>query len=369
LTVSLGLDADQRDIRDVARRFLQARYPIENVRAHRLDAGPLGPSSWREICELGWSGIAVPPERGGAGYGTVERCLILEEAGRVLLPEPLLSCGVLAADAVAAAPRDPAADELLERIIGGTVRATLVAAGDLLGSGRPTGAIRVIDGALQGDAGLVLDGDRADVLLVAALRGDGTTGLFPVERGAAGLAVVSASLVDETRGFAAVRLDGVPARPLGDDDASVALQTVLDRGAIALAAEMVGAALQALDMTVAYLKERQQFGVAIGTFQALKHRMADAHVAVVAARESVYLAAEADDGNQPEVLGMVASAAKIAAGGALLRAAGEAIQMHGGIGMTQEANVHLYYKRALVSATMLGTSASHGERLAGAIGG
>lgn len=362
------LSADQRDIRDVARRFLQARYPMEVVRARLGGAESAGPSAWLEICELGWPGIALAPERGGAGYGTVERCLILEESGRVLLPEPLLSCGVLAADAVAALPRGPAADELLEQIISGSVRATLVAAGDLLGSRQPCGAIRAVDGALHGDAGLVLDGEKADVLVVSAMGGDGTTGMFAVESAAAGVAVLPAPVVDETRGCRAVKLDGAAARPLSHGDAAELLHTVLARGAIALAAEMVGGALQALEMTVAYLKERQQFGVAIGTFQALKHRMADVHVAVVAARESVYLAAEVDDGGQPEVLAAVASAAKIAAADAFLRAASEAIQMHGGIGMTQEADVQLYYKRALVSATMLGTSVSHRERLAGALG-
>ncbi|WP_187369166.1 acyl-CoA dehydrogenase family protein [Baekduia soli] len=367
MSTSVVLGDDQRDIRDVARRFLTARYPADVVRAGLRASGSPDPSGWRELCELGWPGIALPEDRGGAGYSTVERCLVLEEAGHVLLPEPLLSCGVLAADALALAAGGAEADALLARVVDGDVRAVLVAAGDLLGGAEPHGAVHADGGSLQGDGGLVPDADRAEVLLVAARGADGATGLYAVARDDPGVTVAPLPLVDETRGHAVVTLQGAAAQPLGDGDATSALRTVLDRGAIALAAEMIGGAQQAVQMTLAYLRERHQFGVPIGSFQALKHRMADLHVAVVAARESVYLAAEADDGRQDALLGALASAAKVAAGEAFVRAGAEGIQMHGGIGMTHEADPHLYYKRALVSAATLGTTAGHRERVARAL--
>jgi alkylation response protein AidB-like acyl-CoA dehydrogenase len=359
---SVTLNPDQQDIREVARSFLRARHPVEEIRGRLGDHKP-DPAAWQEICELGWPGIALAEERGGAGYGTVERCLILEEAGRVLLSEPFLSSAVLAADAVAVAA-GAAGDELLEQIVSGAARATLVAAGDLLAGERPAASVTEAAGALSGPGGLVLDADRADVLVAAATRIDGTTGLFRVDADARGVSIERYPLADRTRGCGEVVFDGAAAQLLSDGDCADELATALQRAAIAISAEMVGGAQEAVDITLAYLKERQQFGVPIGSFQALKHRMASVHVDVVAAREMVYLAADADDEGQTAVLAGVASAAKVAASDAFVRAAAEAIQMHGGIGMTEESDAQLYYKRALVSAEALGTSACHRARLA-----
>jgi alkylation response protein AidB-like acyl-CoA dehydrogenase len=365
MSTTVILTPDQDEIRSVARRFLEDHYSSEQLRA-RLAQEP-GASRWSEIVELGWAGIALEEERGGAGYGFVERCLLLEEMGRVLLPEPFLSSAVLAADALAAAGTD-AADELLAAIVAGSARATLVAAGDLLGGADAAAGIAARgegeEASLSGPGGLVIDGLEAGVLVVAGAAPDGGTGLFSVEGDGPGVARTPVALVDATRRVAEVSFDNAPARRLDAGGAGELLARVLDRGAISLSAEMVGGAQRCLDLTLQYMQERKQFGVFIGTFQALKHRLADAYVEVESARELVYLAADVVQGGDAASVPLAAAAAKAAASDCYVKVAGEAIQLHGGIGFTAEHDVHLFYKRALVSAQALGTAPGHRERLA-----
>jgi alkylation response protein AidB-like acyl-CoA dehydrogenase len=371
VSTTVILTPDQEEIRSVARRFLADRYPSERVRELIARGGDDG-SGWPEIAELGWAGIALEEARGGAGYGFVERCLLLEEMGRALLPEPYLPSAVLALDAVAAAGT-VAAEQLLASIVEGSATATLVAAGDLLGGAPPAGSVRAeADGeryTLEGPAGLVIDGAGAGVLVVAAALPDGTTGLFTADADASGVTRTPVPMVDATRPVAEVSFAGAPARRIDAGDSSTALAGVLDRAAIALAAEMVGGAQRCLELTLEYMHERKQFGVPIGSFQALKHRLADAYVQVESARELVYLAADTVASGDGEGAPLVASAAKAAASEAFVAMAAEAIQLHGGIGFTAEHDAHLFYKRALVSAQVLGTPGVHRERLARCLDG
>jgi alkylation response protein AidB-like acyl-CoA dehydrogenase len=362
------LTPDQEEIRSVARRFLEANYSSERLRELMASEAGYEVAGWEKIAELGWAGIALPEDRGGAGYGMAELCLLLEEMGHVLLPDPFLSSAVLAADAVAAAGSD-AADALLAEIVEGSKRAALVLGGELMAdAANPAGEITAAksgDGyALNGSAGLTLDGHTAQVLVVAAAVGEGEVGLFAVDGQASGLTRTAVPMVDETRKLAELTFKDTPAARLDEGLSSAALATVLNRGAIALAAEMVGGAQRCLDITVAYMRERHQFGVPIGSFQALKHRVADLHVQLEGARELVYLAADVVDEGDTENVPLVAAAAKVAAAEAYVHVSAEAIQLHGGIGFTAEADVHLYYKRALCSAEMLGGAVAVRERIA-----
>jgi alkylation response protein AidB-like acyl-CoA dehydrogenase len=369
MTTTVKLNPEQEEIRSVARGFLNARFPAERVRELMRTGTGFEESSWKEIADLGWTGIALPEERGGAGYGVVERCLLLEEMGRVLYGGPYLSSAVLAADALALAATEADGTELLEAILDGSTRATLVAAGDLLGEADQAGAVRAAQAGeeyrLSGSGGLTLDAETAQILIVLAELEDGGSGLFAVDSSAPGIALGHGAMIDETRKTAFVEFDDVPARRLDDGaDTAAAMAHVLDRGAIALAAEMVGGAQKAIDMTVAYLKEREQFGGPIGRFQALKHRLADIAVAIDAAREGVYSAADAVDSGELEHVPLAAAAAKSAAGDGYCLATAEAIQLHGGIGFTEEHDIGLYYKRALSGQLMLGSSVDHRERIA-----
>jgi alkylation response protein AidB-like acyl-CoA dehydrogenase len=372
MTTTVKLNPEQEEIRGVARGFLQARFPSDRVRELMATPNGFEEPVWKEIADLGWTGIALPEESGGAGYGVVERCLLLEEMGRALYGGPYLSSAVLAADTLALVAGGKAAEELLPGVLDGSTRATLVAGGDLLSEANPAGDVRASGGqdgyTLNGSGGLVLDAGTAELLLVLAGMDDGSVGLFALDAGADGVTRSPGATIDLTRKTGLIEFAGAPARRLDGGDSAAAIAQVLDRAAIALAAEMVGGAQQALDMTIAYMSEREQFGGPIGRFQALKHRLADLSVAIDGAREGVYAAADALDSGELEHVPMMAAAAKSAASDGYTLATGEAIQLHGGIGFTEEHDIGLYYKRALCSAPMLGSSLDHRERIAAGLG-
>lgn len=365
MTTTVKLNPEQEEIRGVARSFLQARFPSERVRELMATDDGFEQSSWDEIAELGWTAIALPEDRGGAGYTLVERCLLLEEMGRVLFPDPYLSSAVLAADAVSIAADATLGAEAMAGIADGSVRATLVAAGDLLGDADVAGRVTAGGDSLSGEGGLVLDGLTAQLLIVAARLEDGGVGLFSVDPGAGGVERTAAPTIDETRKTANVTFADTPATRIDSGEGTeAALRGVLDLGAISLAAEIVGGAQQAIEMTVEYMHEREQFGGPIGRFQALKHRLADLHVAVDAAREGVYNAADAVVSGDTEAVPMAAAAAKAAAGETYAHLTAEAVQLHGGIGFTEEHDIGLFYKRALVGVPTLGAPLEMHERIA-----
>lgn len=366
MTTTVTLSPEQDEIRGVARSFLEARYPSDRVRELMKTPAGFAQSDWEEIAELGWTGIAVPEEQGGAGYTVVERCLLLEEMGRVLFPCPFLSSAVLAADALALAGEGGAATELLPGVVDGSTRATLLVGGDL-GSSPSSALLASAQGeeyALSGNGGLTLDAHTAELLVVVAALEGGELALFAVDPSAEGVSRNPVATIDETRKTAVVEFERTPARRLDRGASGEQIALALDRAAVALAAEMVGGARRAIEMTVAYMHEREQFGGPIGRFQALKHRLADLHVRIDAARLSVYAAADAIAAGEIEHVPMLAAAAKYAAATGYVTTTAEAIQLHGGIGFTEEHDIGLYYKRALVSAETLGAPADQVERIA-----
>jgi alkylation response protein AidB-like acyl-CoA dehydrogenase len=364
MTTTVKLNPEQEEIRQVARSFLTARCPSDRVRALLPSDEGFEPGLWTEIAELGWTAIAIPEERGGAGYTLIERCLLLEEMGRVLYSGPYLSSAVLAADAVLLAAEAELAAELLGAIADGSVRATLVAAGDLNGGSSVAAGLTAIVASegwtVSGDGGMVLDGRTAQQLIVAARVDGDEVGLFVVEPDGPGVTRTAAATIDETRRTAMIAFADAPARRLdGGAGTETALRLALDRGAISVAAETVGGARRAIELTVAYMHEREQFGGPLGRFQALKHRLADLHVLVDGAREGVYNAADAAATADLSQVPMAAAAAKCAASEAYALATAEAVQLHGGIGFTEEHDIGLYYKRALVGVPLLGTPLVH----------
>jgi len=369
MTTTVKLSTEQEEIRGVARGFLQSRFPSDKVRELMATEDGFEEAVWKEIADLGWTAIAVPEERGGAGYTTIERCLLLEEMGRVLYAGPFLSSAVLAADALLLAADEELGAAALAAVVDGSVRATLVAGGDLLGDADVAGAVTATEAGggwtLRGDGGLVLDGLTAQQLIVAARVEGAGVGLFAVDPGASGVEREAAATIDETRRTATVRFDGAAATRIDRGEGTEkALAEVLDRGVIAAAAEMAGGARQAIEMTVAYMNEREQFGGPIGRFQALKHRLADLHVTIDGAREAVYNAADAVESGDVAQVPMAAAAAKSSVSDGYALTTAEAVQLHGGIGFTEEHDIGLYYKRALVGVPTLGTPLAHRQRIA-----
>jgi alkylation response protein AidB-like acyl-CoA dehydrogenase len=320
---------EQVGLRDAVRRLAEQR-------AATTDRDAL----WAVVTrQLGLTGIGIAVEHGGAGGGFVDAAVVIEEAGRSLLPAPLTT--VL----VAGAALDRAGEA-------GATLAAAVAEGKTVAVVAPAPDLRVSAGALSGQVRHVLDGDVADVLLVAA-----ADGLWAVQASAAATVRTPVTL-DSSRGQADVVFEAAPAAPLGDGEAAT---TAVDLLRVALALEAVGAARHCLALTVEHLKTREQFGRPIGSFQALQHRAADLVVGLEAAASTAYYAAWAAV-DSPGELPVVAAAAKALCGEAAWRVAAETIQMHGGIGFTWEHPAHRYFKRITTVRLLLG-DASEQRRL------
>jgi alkylation response protein AidB-like acyl-CoA dehydrogenase len=323
--MDFGLTDDQRDIQRTARELLADRARPDRVREH-AEAGRTDDDLWRELSELGWPGIAVAEQHGGQGLGTVELAILCEELGRSVAPVPFLPT-VLAATLI----EHGSSDEQRSRWLPG------LASGEILGAVGP------------GD--LVPGGAEAGVFVL--LDGDG--GAQVVAREDADVEQVSS--IDSTRSAARVSGSG---EPLGGN--------ALDRALVPVAAELVGVCDRALEMTVAYVKDRRQFGVAVGSYQAVSHRCAQMLLDTEKARSTTAFAAWAADAD-PERLAEAAAMAKAAASDAGREVTAGAIQMHGGIGFTWEADVHWLYKRAQIDAALLGGAKAHRARLARLVGG
>ncbi|MFG2956196.1 acyl-CoA dehydrogenase family protein [Streptomyces sp. NPDC048291] len=383
---------EQDEIRRALRELLHKRCGTEDVRAAVDRPEGYDPALWTVLGEhLGLPGLALPEEYGGTGCSRTEVVLAAEELGRALAPVPFLATAVLAAPLLLALGTDAQRAELLPRIADGSLTAALAVPGTRLGSalaltGPPTAdwagggraggvqARRTADRwRLYGEADQVLDGHSAGLLLVPAHTGGYARSrvlLFLVRGDAAGVVRTRRTSLDATRGQGRVQLRNVEAELLGPDaDADVrsALAGLGDFVAAVLAAEAVGAADRALERTVEYVKQREQFGRAIGSFQAVKHRLADVHVAVRAARSAAYYAAWATvhetggaersaplEGRWRATGGPAGGLALAQALEALRTAAGEGIQLHGGIGFTWEHEAHLYFKRAAGDELLFG---------------
>ncbi|MFB7450724.1 acyl-CoA dehydrogenase family protein [Streptomyces sp. NPDC056194] len=329
-------------------------------------------AAWRPLTEqIGVAGLAIPEEYGGAGYGAQEVHVVMEELGRELSPVPYLGSAVLVAGALLASDDTAACARLLPDLASGAVVGALAWAE--LGSWDPS-AVRAE--AAPGPGGSwritgakehVLDGAEAGVLLVAARSGAGVS-LYEVPVDGTGVDREAAVTMDSTRAQARVVLTEAEGRLVGAEGAGDRiLSHVLDLACTALAAEQVGAASRCLDVTLAYAGERVQFGRTIGSFQAVKHRLADAYVLVESARSAALGASLAAATGDPE-LSRRAAAAKSACSEAFSTVAGEMIQLHGGIGITWEHDAHRYFKRAHGSAQLFGPPAWHRARLAADLG-
>lgn len=329
-------------LRDAVRSLLTRRSGPEAVRAAM--ESPLGYDDklWSTLCEqIGVAALAIPERYGGAGAGLAEACVVLEELGRTLTPAPMLGSAVLCGSAVLGTGNDEACERLLPGIAAGTTLAALAWSDEDWSPG-----LTASDTGLDGRAHYVLDGDLADVLLAVA-RTSGGVGLFEVPLD--GVRRERVTTLDPTRRLAVVEFASTPARRLDADGFD--LRKLRDTAVVAVAAEQVGAAARALELTVEYTKQRRQFGRAIGSFQALKHRMADVHVHVEAARSALYAALV--DGDAEAV-----TTAKVVCSEAFSHAAAEMVQLHGGIAITWEHDAHLYFKRAHGTALLFGDPAS-----------
>ncbi|HWH31794.1 MAG TPA: acyl-CoA dehydrogenase family protein [Egibacteraceae bacterium] len=370
--MNFAFSDEQLELGRIVRQFLEDKSGEPEVRRLMDTEQGYDPAVWRQMAEqMGLQGLIVPEEHGGAGYSFLELVVVLEQMGAALLCAPYFSTVVLGVSTLLHAGDDAARKEWLPGIAAGDTVATLALTED---NGRwdAEGVQLEVrrDGerwTLHGHKSYVLDGHVADLVLVAA-RTEGGVTLFAVPGDAPGLARTVLSTMDQTRKLARLEFDAVPARLVGQEGGGwQVVERVLDLAAVALAAEQVGGAQRCLDLSVAYAKERIQFGRPIGSFQAVKHRCADMLVAVEQAKSAAYYAgwcAAELDADLP----VAAAMAKAYCSEAYFKAAADTIQIHGGIGFTWEHPAHLYFKRAKSSELLFGDPAHHRELLAQRLG-
>lgn len=361
-----------RDLRSTLRRMLSSTAPETVVREHLDSPDGFDRAAWQRLAtEIGVQGLAVPEEYGGAGCGLPELAVAGEELGRVLAPGPFLSTVLLSASLVARSDDGTVMGAVLPGIADGTIVCTLALPGH--GAGWDTAATRVAatpegDGwRLTGTVPHVLDGGAADLLLVPA-RHDDLVSVFLVSPEAGSTSVAPMLGMDQTRRYARLELTAARATLVGSPGAGPELvDAAAAVAAIGLAADQVGGARRVLEMTTDYALDRYQFGRPIGSFQAVKHALADMLISTELARAALDDAVRAVEEDAPDRVTAV-SAAKIVCSDAYYDVAAAAIQLHGGIGFTWEHPAHLYFKRATADRILLGSPAHHAERLADALG-
>ena len=354
--MNFDFSADQKSLREQARKFLAEHASSTRVRRILEGAAPYDAELWRGMGEMGWMGTAIPEPHGGAGFGHLELCVIAEELGRSLAPTPFASTIYLAAEALLLAGSDAQKKRWLPRIAQGEAIGCFALAEGPHVATPANFATRAEGARLTGTKVPVADGDVADFAVVVAAQGDGRAGLFLVDLKGPGVTRASLATVDPTRSHARLVLDGAPGEPLGPAGEGWALtERLLDRAAVLVAFEQLGGAQAALEMAREYALGRFAFGRQIASFQAIKHKLADMYVGVELARSNAYYGAWALTKDAPE-LPVAAAAARVAASEAYYQAAKENIQIHGGMGFTWEFDCHLHYRRAKLTGLMLGSA-------------
>jgi alkylation response protein AidB-like acyl-CoA dehydrogenase len=370
--VSYAPTEEQRLIAGTARRFLEDRLGSEKVRELMMSDDGFDPVLWKEMAELGWTGLSIAEEHGGSGLSPVEMGVLLEEMGRLVTPGPFFASAVLATTTIQELADPEQQARLLPALASGQTIATVAvfeSARDWSPDQSKTAARRGDGGwVLQGAKRAVLNGADAGLLLVTAAADDGV-GVFAVEASADGVSVTPESVLDATRRQASVTFDDVSlpddAR-LGEGEAGAGLRRVLALATTALAAEQIGGAQRCLEMSVDYAKSRYQFGRPIGSYQAIKHRCANMLMKVEHARSAAYYAARVTD--LSDELAIAAPLAGSMASEAYVWVAGETIQVHGGIGFTWEHDAHIYLKRAKASSLLFGGPRHQRDLIGSAIG-
>jgi alkylation response protein AidB-like acyl-CoA dehydrogenase len=363
--MTLILTDEELALADSVRKFVADRSPLTSLRQLIASGEPYDAAVWKQMtAQLGLAGLTIPESYGGVGAGYSALSVALTELGAGLVASPLLGC-VLAAEVLLRLDDDAAKNELLPKIAGGELIATLAVASSA--GGHVTAATPDAAGivTLTGSVSPVLNGTEADVLLVP-VQTDGGTVICLVDGGADGLSRTRLTAVDHSRSLARVALAGTPGRVLAGDGAA-ALAAAADLANLALASESSGAMKACLDMTSAYARIRVAFGQPIGAFQAVKHRLADMAMSYELGNAALRDAARAGD-EKPDRFPVAASVARVLLASAYADAAVDAVQLHGGIGFTWEHDAHLYYKNGLSNKVLLGGPGEQLDRLAGSLG-
>ena len=374
--MKLILTEEEQFLKDTAKNFAEERSPITHFRSLRDNADPIlwDKDMWQEMSKLGWPGIMIPEEFGGSNFGLSGICVVLQECAKTLTPSPLFATGVLGAYAINNYGTKEQKEKYLPLIANGKL--TTSVAVDESSHHNPNDTLLIAKKSadefiLSGKKIFVIDGTSSDLLIVLARtsgeKGDSTgLTLFLVDSNSDGVDRIKLEMAD-SRNYANIIFDNVKISSnnmLGDIEAGgEAIDDILDIGRIAISAEMLGNSEAAFETTLDYLKQRKQFGVLIGSFQALQHRAAEMFCEIELTKSSVIAAMRAADESSNDVQ-RLSSLAKTVAGETLHLVSNEAIQMHGGIGVTDEYDIGFFLKRARVAEQIFGSAKFHTERYA-----
>jgi acyl-CoA dehydrogenase len=350
-----------KQLRDEARRFLSERCPTSVPRRILEGGEPYDRELWRSMAEMGWTGAAIPEEYGGAGLGHLAVCVLAEELGHAVAPVPFSSSVYLATEAIKLFGSDAQKQQYLPKLAAGELVGTFAMA-ERPGPADPRKlTAHVANGHLSGTKLAVPDGDVANFAVVA-VHGGNAPWLHLVDLGGSGVTRATVTTIDPTRSHARIVFDGAAAEPLPGSEGAESVRRLLDCAAVMLAFEQVGCAQAALEMARDYARERYAFGRPIGSFQAIKHKLADVYIAVELARSNAYYGAWALHSDAAE-LPIAASVARISACDAGWLASKENIQTHGGMGFTWQMDCQFYYRRAKLHALALGGTREWKQRL------
>ena len=367
--MNFGFTDEQDLLRSEARRFLDARCPIEEVRRIAETSLGYGEDAWRSLAELGWLGLTVPEKYGGVGLSWTDMIVLLEEAGRSLFPSPLIP-NTLAAAAILMAGSEEQKQRWLPGLCDGSQIGTvaLLEEGDLV-SVEGMRLASTLDGdahILSGQKRYVSDPEAATLFVVSFRTALGSLALAVVEASSAGLEAKSFPMIDATKRMGNLDLSEVRVEPeqvlSGQDDIEGSLVRLLDLGAVAVTAEMAGAVDEAIQITAQYAKDRIQFGHPIGHYQGVKHPLAEMYVDMESFKSLLYYATWCFDTGSDE-FARYASLSKAYACDAFVRTGIDSIQLHGAIGFTTESDIQLYFKRSKWARPMFGDAETHYERV------
>ncbi len=374
--MKLVLTEEEQFLKDTAKNFAEERCPISHFRSLRDSNDPKlwDKDIWKEMSALGWPGILIPEEYGGSNFGITGISVILEECAKTLTPSPLFATGVLGAFSITNFGNDDQKQNYLPKISSGDMTTALAIDESSHHNPADTEMVAKKDGkkfVLNGKKTFVIDGASADLLIVLA-RTSGNKGessgltLFLIDSNNTGIERIKLDMAD-SRNYANINFNNVEVSAkniLGDEETGgETVENILDIGRIAIASEMLGNAEAAFETTLDYLKQRKQFGVLIGSFQALQHRAAEMFCELELTKSSVMAAMKAADEGSNE-LQRLSSLSKTMAGETLHLVSNEAVQMHGGIGVTDEYDIGFFLKRARVAEQIFGSSKFHTERYA-----
>lgn len=376
--MALTLNEEQQLLKDTAREFVQKNAPISHFRELRdlNDDKCYSQDLWKKMADLGWAGILIDEEYGGSNFGMVGLGAVLEETGRNLVPSPLISTALLGASLIQLAGNENQKKDLLPKISEGKLTTALA-----LDEGARHDPLNISTFCVKKEKNLVLegrktfvvDGQSANLLIVVARNSepnnkeesDASRSMYLVDPKKPGVKITKISMVD-SRSYCEIIFDKVKVNEedrLGEQNVVGIIDDVLERAQIGISAEMLGSALEAFDQTIQYLKDRKQFGKPIGSFQALQHRAAHMFSELELTKSSVQGALNAIDENSNDK-SRYASLAKFKAGETLNLVSNEAVQMHGGVGVTDEFDIGFFLKRARVAEQMFGSSDYHLDRYA-----